>query len=361
MRRRGETGTVDTLLMDLSAQPPRDDVPDTPLGRLVGRFIQSTKEQDPAIGKGLDCLWVVRRFDFPLLKSMLAAGEETGGGNRLAEHLVSYSFVEQRTPPGKPTERYYAVHDHVREVCLRMLRARDRKRLQALHRAAEEYYGDRTGNFLAGYEGWFRYEDPNWQALVREWLYHVSQLDRDGGANGRRGLVKLFLDAFLWWGFYIPFAFCEELLADWAEMAAARRDPDTTNRDCGNCSREVYLRYPKGWRAQATRDDWRVIKMRLNRVLDDPEVAQAGQGNRHMRHAQAVLHLFLGVAERSLNPHDPAVAWHFQKARDLYAADDAQWNVAWVWFWEADAALRRGDAAAAVAAAGTGWSATEIA
>jgi hypothetical protein len=74
-----------------------------------------------------------------------------------------------------------------------------------------------------------------------------------------------------------------------------------------------------------------------------------------MRHACAVLHLFLGIAERSLNPRDPAVAEHFRKARDLYAVDDAQWNIAWVWFWEADAALRRGDADAAVAAAGTGW------
>jgi len=355
MRRRGETGTVDALLTDLSAQPPRDDVPDTPLGRLVGRFIQSTKEQDPAIGKGLDCLWVVRRFDFPLLKSMLAADEATGGAHRLAEHLVGYSFVEQRAPSGRPTERYYAVHDHVREVCLGMLEAGDRKRLQALHRAAEEYYGDRTSNFLAGYEGWFRYEDPTWQALVREWLYHVSQIDPDGGANGRRGLVKLFLDAFLWWGFYIPFAFCEGLLADWAEMAAARPDQDIADRDLGIWLREVYLRYPKGWRAEATRDDWLAISRRLSDILNHPDIAEAGQGNRHMRHARAVLHLFLGVAERSLNPHDQAAANHFQEARALYAADDSQWNVAWVWFWEADAALRRGDAAAAVAAAGTGW------
>ncbi len=357
IRRRGETCTVEALLTELSAQPPRQDVPDVPLGRLVSRLVDATREQEPAIGKGLDCLWVVRRFDYPLLKSMLAVDDATSGGYRLAEHLVGYSFVEQRTMAGQAAGRYYAVHDHVRELCLGMLAGPDgdRKRLQALHRAAEEHYADRTDRFLQGHEGWFRYEDLSWQALVREWLYHVSQLDRDGEANGRRGLLKLFLDAFLWWGFYIPFAFCEELLADWAEMAAARRDTDTANRDWGDWLREVYLLYPKGWRAEATRDDWQVIQRRLSAFLDDLGIADASQGSRHMRHAGAVLHLFLGVAERSLNPHHPGAARHFQQSRDLYAADDARWNVAWVWFWEADTALRSGDAATAAAAAGTGW------
>jgi hypothetical protein len=360
MRRRGDTGTVGALLADLSVQPPRKGVPGTPLGKLIGRLVHSAKEQEPAIGKGLDCLWVVRRFDFPLLKSMLAVDEATSGAYRLAEHLVGYSFVEQRIPTGKPMERYYAVHDHVRDICLGMLEAADPKRLQALHGAAEEYYTERTDKYLQTYEGWFRYEDPTWQALVREWLYHVSQLNREGKANGRRGLVKLFLDAFLWWGHYIPFAFSEELLADWAEMAAVGGDQDNANRDWGNWLREVYLRYPKGRRAEPDRvDDWQAIKKRLSYFLNHPEIAQPPKGNKYMPRAQAMLHLFLGTAERSLNPRDPAAAAeHFQAARALLAADEAQWIIGWVWYMEADATLMRGDAAAAdaaVAAADAGW------
>jgi hypothetical protein len=356
MHRRGEPITADGLLNEVTAQPSQDALlPDTPLGKLVGRFIQSANAHDPAIGKGLDCLWAVRRFDVRLLKTLLAAGEGPTGGYRLAERLVSYSFVEQRTPPGRPAEPYYIVHDHVRELCLGMLASPtgDPGRLQELHRIAEEYYSDRTGKFAAGYEGWFRYSDPSWQALVREWLYHVSQLDSDGAANGRRGLAKLFLDAFWWWGNYAPFAFCEELLADWAEMAESRQD--TADLDWGNGLREVYLRYPKGWRAEATADDWLVIRKRLSDFLDHPEIAAVEPGNRHMRHVQGMLHLFLGIVERYLNPRNRAVAEHFRQARALFAADNDEWDVAWVSFQEADAALGRDDPQAAVTVAEAGW------
>jgi hypothetical protein len=367
LRHRGEDGAVDALIAELIAQPAADDVPDSPLGKLVGRFVQSAKEQEPAIGKGLDCLWVVRRFEFPLLKSMLAVDEATRGAYRLAERLVGYSFVEQRTPAGKPMERYYAVHDHVREVCLGMLGgpAGDPDRLQELHGAAEDYYGERTSHFLEGYEGWFRYEDPDWQALVREWLYHHSQRDRDGEPNGRRGLLKLFLDAFLWWGHYIPFAFSEELLADWAEMAAARAEQDNDDRDWGNWLREVYQRYPKGRRAAVDRvDDWEAVKTRLSAFLSHREIAKAPEGIKYLPRVRAMLHLFLGTAERSLNPSGPAAAEHFQAARALLGGDEAQWIIGWVWHLEADATLMRGApaAAGAVAAADAGWRAmTELA
>jgi hypothetical protein len=356
MHRRGEPVTANGLLKEVTAQSGQEGLlPDTPLGKLVGRFIQSANARDPAIGQGLDCLWAVRRFDVRLLKTLLAVGEGPAGGYRLAEQLVSYSFVEQRTRPGRPAEPYYVVHEHVRELCLGMLAAPtgDPGRLQELHRVAEKYYSDRTGKFAAGYEGWFRYSDPSWQALVREWLYHVSQLDSDGEANGRRGLAKLFIDAFWWWGNYVPFAFCEELLADWAEMAESRQG--TIDLDWGNWLREVYLRYPKGWRAEATTDDWLAIKKRLSDFLDHPEIAAAEPYNSHMRHVRGMLHLFLAIVERHLNPRNQAVAEHFQQARALFAADDDQWNVAWVSYHEADAALGRGDAQAAAAAAEAGW------
>jgi hypothetical protein len=189
-------------------------------------------------------------------------------------------------------------------------------------------------------------------------VYHVSKLDSDGQQNGRRGLAKLFLDAFWWWGYYIPFPFCEELLADWAEMANTRqsRADRVTDHDWGDRLRDLYVRFPKGWRAKATREDWDAIRDQLAFFARQREISEAAPDNRYMRHVRAMLHLFLGIAERNRDPRREAVEQHFREARALFAADeDEMWNLPWVSFQEADAALGRGDAEGAVAAADTGW------
>ena len=35
---------------------------------------------------------------------------------------------------------------------------------------------------------------------------------------GRLEIARLFLDGFWWWGCYVPFPFCEEILADWMSV-----------------------------------------------------------------------------------------------------------------------------------------------
>jgi hypothetical protein len=356
LRRRGVPVTAASLLGDLNVglKTGQDDAQETGLGRLVTRFVESA-EHDPAIGEGLDCLWVARRFDFALLEQLVAAAGLADGGH-LATRLVSYSFVERRSPPGRPADQYYVVHDRVRDTCLAMLRQEPcgLERLQGLHRAAEEYYRKRTGNFLEGYEGWFRYQDPSWQVLVREWLYHVSQLDSDGQGYGRRGLAELFIDAFWWWGHNVPFAFCEELLADWAEMASTRRDEE--DGQWGEKLREVYVRWPKGWRKEASPGDWTIIKEHLIFFLGRPEITEAEGSGRNTRRAEGLLQVLLGVAERNLNPQSEDVERYLQAAHDLFdRAEGEEWNVAWVSYQRADAALARGDVEGAVAFAAQAW------
>jgi hypothetical protein len=349
MRRRGQPVTDLTGLIQEMESGGKD--PKALLVRLVSRFIESA---DDELRLGLDCLWAVRRFDFPLLERLLAVGYGQAGWYRLAERLVGYSFVERRTPPGRPAEQYYVVHGDVRNQGLRTLEGTER--LQELDRNVEEYYRKQTDEFLEGYEGWFRYLDPRWQVLVREWLYHVSQLDSAGQANGRLGLLKLFLDAVWWWGHNLPFGFCEELLTDWAEMAdALGEEAGKVDRDWGERLRELYLRYPKGWRAPATPEDWGAVKKQLIFFWEQPEISGTDQADNSMRHVRALLETFLALAERFLHPGSPQVETLLVEARELFAADDDEWNVAWVWFQQGAAALGRGDVEGAVAAAASGW------
>jgi hypothetical protein len=360
MRRRGQPVTTDGPVRELIEQmePGREDDPDIRLGRLVSRFIEANNpdplvkatDSDSAIGKGLDCLWVVRRFDFPLLTTLLAVGEGPTGGYRLAERLVSYSFVEQRTPPGRPAEQYYVVHDRVRQQGLRQLV--DDTRREELLKAAQSYYQDEATKTLGDYERWFRYDDPRWQTVAREWLYQVAQLQGGNREDGRVGVAILFVDAWWWWGNYIAYPFCEELLADWAEMADTRQDD--IDRDWGNWLRELYVRYPKGWRRQATPEDWRALRQRLLVFLQGRTELRDEKKER-IRHVRGLLCVYLAEAERFLNPRSRRVEENLRAARELFEADDDEWNVAWVSFQEADAALGRDDAQAAVAAAETGW------
>jgi hypothetical protein len=360
MQRRGQPVTIDGPVKRLieEMEAGRNDEPDVRIGRLVDRFIKANNpdpavrllpDEATAIGKGLECLWVVRRFDFPLLRSLLSVGEGPTGGFRLAERLVGYSFVEQRTPPGRPGEQYYVVHDRVRQQGLRNV-AEDRRK--ELVKVAHDFYHDKATETLESYDRWFRYEDPGWQTVAREWLYYVAQLQGDDRRAGRLGAAILFVDAWWWWGSYVPYPFCEQLLADWAEMADAAQD--TTDRGWGDWLRDLYLLYPKGWNAEASTDDWTALQQRLQMFLFvRPELRN--EKIKRIRHVRGLLYVYLADAERFLDPRSPVVEENLRKARELFTANNDEWNVAWVSYQEAAAALGRGDAAAAVAAADTGW------
>ena len=58
--------------------------------------------------------------------------------------------------------------------------------------------------------------------MLREWLYHLRESAQTEGERRRARLkfVRIFLDAFWWWGCYVDFPFCRDLLADWSDFIA---------------------------------------------------------------------------------------------------------------------------------------------
>lgn len=375
-RNEGEVASADLLDMLWQLAADRDDSY-ARLGRLIDTILNAVRDNEPAVYRGLECLWVVRRFDVPLLRHLLAVGSTVGGGDdagalQLTERLIDYSFTEPRKPPDRPADRYYIVHEFVRAHGLRILldeygrsiRTAEQSRLQELHRSAEAYYQDQTAGFLDGYEGWFRYEDTRWQTMVREWLYHVAHLDDDARLSSQLGLARLFLDAFRWWGKYIPFDFCDQLLMDWAEMAKSRAEAKEGNAgtmdggkgDWGESLRVLNTRYPKGWRKQdAPTADWRAVRdavLSLRDRLAEIEPNLAIEPGR-LHHIRALLDNFAATAIGYLDPHDPRVVELLDDAQEQFAANNDEWNVAWTAFHQADAALERGDGDAAIAVVDT--------
>ena len=350
LQRRGQqVAELSGLIQQLEFSPGN---PEVLLDMLIEKFIAAAKTDEPTVGRGLDCVWAVRRFDFPLLELLLKEG--TGDeAHRLAERLVGYSFVTRRTSPGRPAEQYYVVHDHVRELGLAMLEAshEERERLQGLHSTALQYYDDRADVRFEDYADWFHYEDSRWTDLVREWLYHVA--NAEGQANGRLRLAKLFFDAFWWWGYNAPFPFCEELLSDWMEMANAQ--PDKANRQWGEAMWGVYVRWPRHWRRTATPEDLEKLKGHLDFLWEQTGSAAPGQADRRMRQVRALVDIFLALVEGYLHPHGDRAEDLLLEARGLFKKNEDGWNAAWVSYQRADLALRREDPRAAMAIVGEGW------
>jgi hypothetical protein len=343
---------VDELMLQLGTG--RDD-PCTLQNRLLDRLLDSA---DKVLRDGLDCLWAVRRFDDSLLTRLL---EKSGleGQDRLADQLLRHSFVECRIPAGGPADKYYVVHEHVRQ------RAQERGssvRLSRLAGVGRAYYQEKMAGVLDDYEGWFRYEDPAWQTLMREWLYLVAHLNGENErGDARVGIAELFLDAFWWFGNYVQFPFCEELLIDWAEMTAAREDE--IGVAWGESLGELYQRYPKGWRRKASTEDWLAVRDCLADFLRNrPELSKKRlgprareEGKKSVRKVRALMDAFLADAERYLNSSSAKAAELLEEAHELFTQNDDQWDIAWVYFQRADTALGRGDLQAAVTIADDGW------
>jgi hypothetical protein len=347
-QRAGEQVGMDNI-RELMRQPAVGDRdPDRLLSRLVGNILALVEQQDPAVRQGFDCLWVVRRFNMKLLHHLLGISANAGPADRkLVHHLLDHSFVKQHSTPGQ-SEAYYVIHQFIRLQGLATLET-DPQRLQALHRSAEGYYREQTGQyFFTNYNSWLTYESPEWQALVREWLYHVANLDEPGRHKARLGLAGLFMDAFWWHGSYAPFRFCEELLTDWAEVIQARADREA-DQLWGTTLRRLYELYPKGWRHDDA--DWRSIRrlllyMRKTANLDDEQ----SLGDAQARRLRALSDYYLATANQHLDPHDPSVDELMRDAARRLADDNDDTNGSYMSVYIADAALARGDLPAALEA-----------
>jgi AAA ATPase domain len=228
------------------------------LEALVNRILDMIHDEE--LRDTLYKVCVTRHFDVPLVELLMKVDDLRA--QTLIERLMHYSFVRKNTGE----HSFYAVSDFVRRIGEERLGP---DRTQKTHDVAEGYYHKLVDREVeddeSSYQRWFRYEQPEFQALERDWLYHLSRLTGNRRRTGRISIAKIFLDAFWWWGSYIPFRFCEQILADWA---GATLDDDE-DLAWGTLLRTVYNRYPKGWRkADTPADQWTEVRLALRHLMD---------------------------------------------------------------------------------------------
>ena len=212
---------------DANREDALHDLPESPLEKvavLVQRLVE--RLEDPPL---LDALWasvVPRRFNAKLLKSLLGPSLSDHDHRRIFDDLTRFPFVESLTSDGA----LLRIHSYVRQGLLERLRRIDRDRYDELHESAADYYNDvvfkqEEDESGGGYGNAYIYEKPEWQLNKREWLYHRGHASSDPAK--RQALVefaRIFLEAFWWWGNYVHFDFCDQLVADLAQLAR-QRDP----------------------------------------------------------------------------------------------------------------------------------------
>jgi hypothetical protein len=304
------------------------------LEELVERIFLAT--DDAELLHALYSLCVTRYFDTTLLARLL--GGDKARAHVLVDQMRQFSFV---TDGG--TQDFLTISPFVRRIG--QTKHTDGSRRGEIHLAAAGYF---HGLILQEMEddqnstqAWYHLEDRGFQTLKREWLYHLSRLTGRHRRTGRLEIAHLFLDGFWWWGCYVEFPFCEEILADWMSAATDDSQESSEDREWGQALRAVYDTFPKGNRLdRATRPELIRVRRHLRQLWDRGGLGNP-EDNAEARHVRGIVDVFLADVMRYLNPADPRVDEALDDAAALLGEDD-EYFVAWIDFQRGDLALQRG-------------------
>lgn len=331
------------------------------LGQRVDALIQAFRQdvaiKDPELLIAFDICTVARRFDYELMAYTLNRLEmekdpeadpskvkrsTSSRAAYLMKRLPSYSFLQTRTmETGKD---YYRIHNFVHERMNALVQQSDTSHYEHLHEILASYYlseGMEYDLSLAGkseYARMYRLEDPDWQTSMVEWLYHLCQLQERKTA--RLQFAKLYMEAFDWWGWYLPFKFNEDLLTVWEQT-----QPE---QDCEflEMFRNFQKAYPTGYK-KFGKGDWDQVIIELENLIIDLELYKpAEKMTPDERMTRGQIERYLAEAYRfNTVPDLKAAEEHYMEGRDYFLSN---WNKDWMTGYLADLYFEGGNYSLAV-------------
>jgi hypothetical protein len=174
----------------------------------------------------------------------------------------------------------------------------------------------------------------------------------------------VFLEAFWWWGYYVPFSFNRRLLEDWSRASAVWQREHAADQDSSGVSRDQLLHdalttllneYPVSHFAKPRGAKWDVIRdkllliRRLCGLHVRPTRKLSAEEVEERRRADAFIHVFLAHTRRFRDPHDPKAQEYYAEAAQLFTALHDRWNESWMAYERSDLAVERADAVGAAA------------
>jgi tetratricopeptide (TPR) repeat protein len=188
------------------------------------------------------------------------------------------------------------------------------------------------------YAGWYRYESKEWQAAKNNWLYYLSQ----SGDESTTALAFLtaYFDAFWWWGCYLDFAYCDQLIKEWQQKESSERDKQILT-----LVRKFQDAYPKETEDRHA-TTWSEVETALVQLLQlaglDGDPSQWPDEER--RHVRGLADIFRAEVYRFGCNQPETAAICYQEALDLFGKNGDHWDMAWVLYHFAEMNFERGKA-----------------
>jgi hypothetical protein len=197
----------------------------------------------------------------------------------------------------------------------------------ALHKRAADYFRnwlqqyDEKERSRGDYLYQYRYEEPEWQSAMDDYLYHLGR-SGDPMAAGV-SFAGIYFDAFWWWGCYIDFPFCKRLLK---QAGLKRLSPE------GQRALDLLCCFDAAYPKEAHRtgsDGWSKVEATLREIRSlahlDGETTDLAPEQKHLR---AITDIFLAEAYRfGWQDAGQAERWYLD-AKDLLG--DSDWSKPWV-------------------------------
>lgn len=236
-------------------------------------------------------------------------------------------------------------HSRNRYTMHRIFAEFGRRRLDAseqhtLHLMAAAHFAEQlsTTSDSPDYLSWYRYEQSDWRDLVDDWLYHLTQAG--DSEHAFMSLLRVFFDAFWWWGYYLRYDYCDNLVKIWRTRNIA---PEIGAR---LALLDTFLdAYPAGYEKHGA-GNWAAVTQALQsiRVLCD---ASPEHDSADARQVRGFTNFFLAEALAYGGGNAQSAVQAYLDAIDYFSASGHQWVSCWIEFYLAQFLWEGGDAAAA--------------
>jgi hypothetical protein len=340
--------------------------PDQRWAELVRLTLEAVRE--PILLRAVNAIGLTTTFDAPLLGELIGGDEtEVSVIGEVIARLDGLRLLQQVPAlSGSPSGRF-RLHEFIRLSVAARLRALDPQGWVNLNRVITQHYFRRLRKWeddpYGSYGAWYRFEDLEWQEYKNEWLRHSGVLTGERAVTRNR-FTLVFLEAFWWWGCYIPFPFNRRLLEEWSRASAAWENsrlklPVRLARRKGEDQQLLesltFLlnNYPVGYQkpVNAPWDELRgrlLLIRRLCGLRHGATTALTAEERAEMMRTDAFITLFLAHTRRFLDPADQKAESYYLDAVTAFEEMSDKWTVAWLHYERADLALERRDLSLAI-------------
>ena len=229
-----------------------------------------------------------------------------------------------------PVNRY-SLHRVLSDYAYKKLSPQDRVEF---HKSAIHFYQTEidkiAGTETLSYASWYRYENPEWQQLQQAQMYHLGHAEGPWAVG--QAVLRTYFDAFWWWGYYQPFAYCDALIKDWQQRTEV---PEIT-AILGELA-DFRTHYPEGYEKR-DKPGWNNVKKALLKLRKDAGLEGAPTDlSAEQQHIRGLMDFFLAEAYAYGDEENTALATEtYQAARATFEALGDDWNDSWMAFLLAD-------------------------